>query len=87
MLEGMKLCDLKCGDRVVLVARDKIRDKLYRLSDSNPLAGTKHECVGTITEVYHHTAEVDWDNGTCNTYVNYDLAIIYSESGFVVPIW
>jgi len=62
--------ELIIGDRVYLITRK------YGVEKSNPVVGSKLECVGTINSTNGRTTLniiVEWDNGTSNEYKNTDL--------------
>jgi len=63
----------KAGMRVEYVSGQ------YGVSESNPLKGTKHHCVGTVTGV-DSSVYVDWDNGTSNDYSPSALAIVHNNN-------
>ena len=66
------------GDRVYYVSGR------HPLSRSNPLKGSKYECIGIVKTLpskgpYHISAVVNWDNGTSNIYSESDLELVEKQ--------
>lgn len=64
----------RVGDRVKYISAR------HGMSDSNPLAGTSFECVGTVDGVNGggERCTVQWDNGEHNSYTAGDLVSVKS---------
>ena len=51
-------------------------------STSDPLYGSRHQCLGTVVQyssISGEPLEVEWDNGHTNTYHNKDLQFFRDE--------
>lgn len=62
----------KAGDRVYYTSG------IHGQSKNNPLFGSEYECDGTIISIDHDGGyvQVEWDNGTHNSYSTHDLTPI-----------
>lgn len=71
-----KIIEFKAGDRVHYVS------KAHGQSSANPLLGSKYYCEGFITNTGNVGSyiEVDWDNGTHNSYTSGDLEHVNSQT-------
>lgn len=75
--------DFKIGDRVIFFKEDKGLDSV-----DNPVWGGKFgHIVGTVDDIDYffdlkHPIEVEWDNGTRNSY-NYSNLKLYEENAMV----
>jgi hypothetical protein len=65
--------DFKVGMRVEYVSGQ------YGTSESNPLKGTRHHCLGTVTDI-DVSIYVAWDNGTHNDYSPSALEIVHDNN-------
>ena len=70
------------GDTIRIGSKVKLTnaDPGYSINGSNPLVGTKWECVG----VYVGEGTVEWENGQQNSYKNGELSL---ENDKCVDIW
>jgi hypothetical protein len=68
---------LEIGDRVNYVSDN------HGQSPANPLVGTRFECSGTVLNVIMggDSINVEWDNGTHNSYSNRDLVLASGNGG------
>jgi hypothetical protein len=48
-------------------------DSNYEAQRINPKVGTEFECSGVVYEIDDDIVGVRWRNGTCNSYVDFDL--------------
>ena len=80
-LERLKISEAVVGMRVVL-APGRFSD-----SPSNPSAGSRFECVGTIVCTDNYRIRVAWDNGLNNSYENNDLIVKDCGEGSYVDMW
>jgi len=83
MKQKPKHAQLRTGDKVKLGEYTE-----YMAQRTNPKAGSKYECVGTVCEIHlnndPYAVYVNWDNGEGNSYRVGDLVPI--DTGFI-SIW
>jgi hypothetical protein len=73
--------DLKKGMRVVLMSPSPN----YDIGRNNPKVGTRWECGGSVTCSHKGFVDVSWDNGSSNTYKDYELSL--TSEGRCESIW
>ena len=73
-MKTLKCEELEVGMRVFLTKPDKT----YTIGKSNPLFGSRWECLGTVRDRMDGAAHVTWDNGHTNGYKDWELS---SECG------
>ena len=91
-LPGGKICKLLERKEMVEGVRVKLvnPDESYTIGEGNPVVGSEYECAGEIVEGFNgDTCEVTWDNGSYNTYKEFELAYDWSSEaeGNLVNIW
>jgi hypothetical protein len=77
----LKITECFLGMRVMLTNPNPS----YTIYESNPAVGSRFECEGEITTIDKDFVEVEWDNGSSNTYKNNELSL--SNTGVCVGIW
>ena len=73
--------ELNIGMRVRLTDPDPY----YDIGRNNPKVGSGWECDGEVEDIHEEGIDVIWDNGSRNTYKDYELSATYS--GRCKSIW
>lgn len=58
----------------------------YKIGSANPAIGSKYECCGTIVDYGIVSINVEWENGTSNSYRDNEL-ILVEDVGRCISIW
>jgi len=64
---------------VINESRVKLYGGNYQPATTNPVVGSKYECVGTVISLdnnSHHPIRVRWDNGNHNDYRQRELIVV-----------
>lgn len=82
-MKTLRCKELKSGMRVILTNPAEH----YDIGKSNPIVGSKWECVGSVLGCSLGSIQVLWDNGATNCYIDYELSLDTGIIGRCESIW